>query len=38
MERPQASHLFGIETHLEAIQFLHFPGVIKALTAQLLND
>ena len=35
---PQAFYLFGIGTDLEAIQFSYFLGVIKALTALLLNN
>ena len=35
---PRAFCLFGIETDLEAIEFLYFLGIIKALIAQLLNN
>ena len=31
-------NFFGTETDQEAIQFSYFLGVIKALTAQLLNN
>ena len=35
---PRACFIFGIEAVLKAIQFSYFLGVIKALTAQLLNN
>ena len=34
----QDVRLFGMEADLEAIQFSHFLGVIKAFAAQLVNN